>query len=128
MTDDDYLRVCALDELPDSEPVAADIHGTSIVLVRKSDEVYALYDECSHAAVALSEGDVDDCSIECWLHGSTFDLRTGKPSGPPATTPVPTYPVELRGGDVYLSLKPKTTETAAEPVTGSHATPEGNQQ
>ncbi|RRS00755.1 non-heme iron oxygenase ferredoxin subunit [Glycomyces terrestris] len=112
MTDAEFLRVCALDDLPESEPVAADIHGTSILLVRKSDEVFALYDECSHAAVALSEGDVDDCSIECWLHGSMFDLRTGKPSGPPATTPVPTYPVELRDGDVYLSLKPKTTENA----------------
>jgi 3-phenylpropionate/trans-cinnamate dioxygenase ferredoxin component len=112
MTDDDYLRVCALDELPDSEPIAADIHGTSIVLVRKGDEAYALDDECSHAAVALSEGDVEDCQIECWLHGSSFDLRTGKPSGPPATSPVATYPIEIRDGDVYLSLKPKTTEEA----------------
>jgi 3-phenylpropionate/trans-cinnamate dioxygenase ferredoxin subunit len=112
MTDNDYLRVCALDELPDSEPIAADIHGTSIVLVRKGDEAYALYDECSHAAVALSEGDVEDCQIECWLHGSSFDLRTGKPSGPPATSPVAAYPIEIRDGDVYLSLKPKTTEEA----------------
>ncbi|SDD66419.1 non-heme iron oxygenase ferredoxin subunit [Glycomyces harbinensis] len=112
MTDADFLRVCALDDLPEAEPVAADIHGTSIVLVRRADEVFALHDECSHAAVALSEGDIEDCSIECWLHGSSFDLRTGKPSGPPATVAVPTYPVELREGDVYLSLKPKTTETA----------------
>jgi 3-phenylpropionate/trans-cinnamate dioxygenase ferredoxin component len=112
MTDNDFLRVCALDELPEGEAVAADIHGTSIVLVRRGEEAFALHDECSHAAVALSEGDVEDCSIECWLHGSTFDLRTGKPSGPPATEPVRTYPIEVRDGDVYLSLKPKTTENA----------------
>jgi 3-phenylpropionate/trans-cinnamate dioxygenase ferredoxin subunit len=111
-TDNDFLRVCALDELPEGEAVAADIHGTSIVLVRRGEEAFALYDECSHAAVALSEGDVEDCQIECWLHGSSFDLRTGKPSGPPATEPVPTYPIEVRDGDVYLSLKPKTTENA----------------
>ena len=112
MTEPDFLRVCALGDLPESEAVAADIHGTSIVLVRKAEEVFALYDECTHAAVALSEGDVEDCTLECWLHGSMFDLRTGKPSGPPATRPVATYPVELRDGDVYLSLKPKTTEEA----------------
>ena len=40
---------------------------------------------CSHAEVALSEGDVTDCQIECWLHGSMFDLRTGKPTNLPAT-------------------------------------------
>jgi 3-phenylpropionate/trans-cinnamate dioxygenase ferredoxin subunit len=112
MTDTEFLRVCALGDLPESEAVAADIHGTSIVLVRKAEEVFALYDECSHAAVALSEGDVEDCTLECWLHGSMFDLRTGKPTGPPATAPVATYPVEVRDGDVYLSLKPKTTEEA----------------
>ena len=39
-------------------------------------------DICSHADVALSEGEVDGCTIECWLHGSRFDLRTGKPHRP----------------------------------------------
>jgi 3-phenylpropionate/trans-cinnamate dioxygenase ferredoxin component len=108
---DDFVRICALDELPDSEPVRAEVHGTAIALVRKDDEVFALYDECSHAAVALSEGEIEDCTIECWLHGSMFDLRSGKPTGPPATAPVPTYPVELRDGDVYLSLTPRAPET-----------------
>src|SRR5438105_7877832 len=27
-------------------------------------------------------------TVECWLHGSCFDLRTGSPTGPPATEPV----------------------------------------
>jgi 3-phenylpropionate/trans-cinnamate dioxygenase ferredoxin subunit len=49
---------------------------------------------------------VDGCTLECWLHGSRFDLRTGNPSGPPATAPVPVYPVEIREGDVYVSLAP----------------------
>ena len=43
----------------------------------EDDNFYAIYDECSHAAVALSEGEVDGCTLECWLHGSRFDLRTG---------------------------------------------------
>ncbi|WP_234317555.1 Rieske 2Fe-2S domain-containing protein, partial [Streptomyces stelliscabiei] len=41
--------------------------------------------------------EVEDCQIECWLHGSAFDLRTGKPSGLPATRPVPVYPVKIEG-------------------------------
>ncbi len=69
------------------------------------------YDECSHAAVALSEGEVDGCTLECWLHGSRFDLRTGEPTGLPATEPVPVYPVEIRDGDIYVSLTPSNGVT-----------------
>jgi 3-phenylpropionate/trans-cinnamate dioxygenase ferredoxin component len=42
--------------------------------------------------------------VECWLHGSCFDLRTGDPTGPPATKPVPVYPVKVEDGEVYVSL------------------------
>jgi 3-phenylpropionate/trans-cinnamate dioxygenase ferredoxin subunit len=52
--------------------------------------------------VALSEGDVADCQIECWLHGSRFDLRTGKPTGLPATEPVAVFPIEVRDGEIYV--------------------------
>jgi 3-phenylpropionate/trans-cinnamate dioxygenase ferredoxin subunit len=104
---DAFVRVCAVDELPADTAVRAEIDGTPIALVHTQGEVFAIYDECSHAAVALSEGDIDGCTLECWLHGSRFDLRTGKPTGLPATVPVKTYPVEIRDGDVYLGLAPK---------------------
>ena len=67
-------------------------------------EVFAIQDLCSHAAVPLSEGEVDDCTVECWLHGSRFDLRTGKPTGLPATEPIATFPVDVRDGDVYVDI------------------------
>ena len=44
--------------------------------------VHAIRDICSHADVALSEGEVDGCTLECWLHGSRFDLRTGRAHRP----------------------------------------------
>ena len=62
-----------------------------IAVVRVGDEVFAIEDVCSHAEVPLSEGEVDGCTIECELHGSRFDLRSGKPTGPPATRPVPVF-------------------------------------
>ena len=61
-------------------------------------------DICSHAEVSLSEGEVDDGEIECWLHGSRFDLRTGQPTGLPATEPVPVYPVKIDGDDVLVDV------------------------
>jgi nitrite reductase/ring-hydroxylating ferredoxin subunit len=55
--------------------------------------------------VSLAEGDVEDGTVECWLHGSRFDLRTGAPTGLPATKSVPTYPVTVIGDDVFLKLE-----------------------
>jgi 3-phenylpropionate/trans-cinnamate dioxygenase ferredoxin subunit len=54
--------------------------------------------------VSLSDGEVDGCTIECWLHGSTFDLRSGKPLSLPATQPVPVYPVTVEGERVLVDV------------------------
>ena len=76
-----------------------------VALVRDDDGVlHAISDICSHGAVSLSDGEVEGCTVECWLHGSTFDLRTGKPLGPPAITPVPVYPVTVDGERVLVDV------------------------
>ncbi|MEU9922864.1 non-heme iron oxygenase ferredoxin subunit [Streptomyces griseoluteus] len=99
-----FQRVCGLSELSEDTPKRVEIDGTPVSVVKTEGEVYAIYDICSHANVSLSEGEVEDGQIECWLHGSCFDLRSGKPSGPPATRPVPVYPVKIEGDDVLVSL------------------------
>ncbi len=100
-------RVCAVTDLAVGAPRAWEIDGVPVVVVRCADDtVHAIRNECSHAQVTLSDGEVDDCTIECWLHGSRFDLRTGAPTSLPATQSVPVYAVDVRDGDVYLSLTP----------------------
>ena len=87
--------------------VTAEIGGIDIAVVHADDDrFYAVRDECSHASIRLSEGEIDGCTLECWLHGSRFDLRTGEPSGLPAIEPVATFPVEIRDGDIYVSSTP----------------------
>ncbi|PUA79982.1 non-heme iron oxygenase ferredoxin subunit [Nocardioides currus] len=100
-----FVRVCSLDEVPADEALGVLVDGLEVAVARDGDEVFALQDLCSHAAVSLSEGDVANCTIECWLHGSTFDLRTGKPTTFPATEPVATFPVEIRDTDVYVDVE-----------------------
>jgi len=100
-----YERVCPAADIAAGTVRAVEVNGTPIALVHAEDgQFYAAYDECSHAQIPLSEGDIEGCTLECWLHGSRFDLRTGQPSGPPASQPVPVYPVEIHEGDIYLSL------------------------
>ncbi len=97
-----FIRACALSDLTDSVPLRVELDEVDVALVLHGEEIFAIEDECSHAAVPLSDGDVEDCTIECFLHGSRFDLRTGKPTGMPAITPVPIYPVKVDGDDVLI--------------------------
>jgi 3-phenylpropionate/trans-cinnamate dioxygenase ferredoxin subunit len=100
-----FVRVCALSDLAEDTAVGVEIDGVPLCVARTQGEVLALLDECSHAEVALSDGDVSAGTVECWLHGSRFDLRTGKPIGPPATEAVTTYPVRVDGDDVFVAVK-----------------------
>ena len=96
-------RACSLDDLPEVGAIQVIIAGEMIAVVRdEAGDVHAISDMCTHATVPLSEGEVEDCTIECWLHGSRFDLRTGEPTGLPAITPVDVYPVTIEGDDVYV--------------------------
>jgi 3-phenylpropionate/trans-cinnamate dioxygenase ferredoxin subunit len=100
-----FVRACALADLRDGEALGVTVEGQDVAVARDGDEVFAVEDLCSHAAVALSEGEVEDCTVECWLHGSRFDLRTGKPTSFPATEPVATFPVDVRDDDVYVDIQ-----------------------
>ena len=104
-----FERACALVDVLEDEALAVTLGDQDVAVARNGDEVYAVEDVCSHAAVALSEGEVEECTLECWLHGSRFDLRTGKPTGLPATEPVATFPVEVRtnaegSADIYVDI------------------------
>ena len=94
-----FAPACALTDVPADQALAVTLGAYDVAVARNGDEVFALQDLCSHAEVALSEGEVAECQIECWLHGSMFDLRTGKPTNLPATEPVATFPIEIRDVD-----------------------------
>ena len=100
-----FVRVCGVDDVQPESAVSVSVGGVAVAVVRDGDEWYAIYDECSHAAIPLSEGEVEGDQIECWLHGSMFDLRTGKPTNLPATEPVAIYPVKVEGDDVLVDVQ-----------------------
>ena len=95
-------RVCAVEDVLADEALGVTLGDLELAVARDGNEFFAIQNHCSHAAVALSEGEVEAGTIECWLHGSKFDLRTGKPTGLPATEPVATFPVEQRPDGIYV--------------------------
>ena len=99
-------RLCPLADLESGAARRFLMEGTAVAVVRIADEVFAVGDTCSHEDYSLSEGQVfvEECELECWKHGSTFDLRTGRPCSLPATKPVAVFPVRVEDGDVVVSL------------------------
>ena len=100
----EFVRACALSEVPEPGTFGVEITGRPLVIVRSEGEVYALDEFCTHEEVSLVDGEVYDRTVECWLHGSCFDLGSGKPTGPPATKPLTTYQVRVDGDDVYVAV------------------------
>jgi len=99
-----FVRACAFNDLADPGTLAVELNGVPLVIVRNDGEFYALDEFCTHEDVSLADGEVYDHTVECWLHGSCFDVRTGKPTGPPATKPLAIYQVRIDGDDVLVCL------------------------
>jgi 3-phenylpropionate/trans-cinnamate dioxygenase ferredoxin component len=104
-------RLCSFAELDDGEARRFDVDGRRLCVVRIGDDVYVIGDRCSHADVSLSEGEVEDCAIECPKHGSAFDLRTGAALSLPAVRPVPTYEASVVAGDVLVALDDRVEQS-----------------
>ncbi len=97
------MRAIGLDDLAPDQAVRVVLEGTPIAVVRDSaGEIHAIGDTCTHGEVSLAEGFVEGEELECWAHGSSFSLTTGKPRNLPAFEPVPVYVVEIEGDGVYI--------------------------
>ncbi len=74
------------------------------VVRTESEEFFVIDDTCTHAEVSLAEGELEGYHLECWAHGSRFDVRSGVPDELPAMTPVGTYSVRVDGDKVYADI------------------------
>ncbi|TAN24923.1 MAG: non-heme iron oxygenase ferredoxin subunit [Actinomycetota bacterium] len=100
------VDLCAKDEIENGSVRKFVVDGHEIAVVRIEDDFYAIGDRCSHANYSLSEGEVwaEEKELECWKHGSTFSLVTGKPTCLPATKAVPVYDMVVKGGRVLVVI------------------------
>lgn len=99
------VEIGAIDTLPRDRGIRVTVGEERVAMFRIGNEVFAIGDRCSHAEASLAEGEVYGHEVECPRHGSEFDLRTGEALSLPATRPVPTYPVSIEEGTVYLHLE-----------------------
>lgn len=102
----EWVDICEAQAIPSGHAARIEIGERPIAIFNVGGEYHCLDDTCSHALASLSEGELHGaaCTIECPLHGSQFDLRSGEPTSFPAVEPVLVHRVEVREGELWVSL------------------------
>lgn len=85
------------------KPISVDVDGKPVCVARIGEEVFAVSNICTHSYAELSDGEIHGFTIECWLHGAEFDLRTGAVITLPATEALETFAVERNENLVTIS-------------------------
>ena len=91
------IPACPLADLPQGEAFRIESDPPVSVFHTEDGELYAIDDTCTHQDASLADGWLEGCEVECPLHASKFDLRTGKVDAPPARPRSPSSAAERRG-------------------------------
>ncbi|MHB8454965.1 MAG: non-heme iron oxygenase ferredoxin subunit [Acidiferrobacterales bacterium] len=80
-----------------------EIAGSRILLANVDGRFYAVDDTCSHEDASLSTGSLKGELVKCPLHGSRFNVCTGKVLEEPASENLRTYAVRVDGDDILIA-------------------------
>jgi nitrite reductase/ring-hydroxylating ferredoxin subunit len=100
----ELVRVAELAGLPPGRLAYVEVDGLPIALANVGGAVYAFGDSCRHEGGPLSAGVLIGDTVTCPWHGWTYSVRTGKALVPPVGLRVPTYPVTVRDGGIYVEI------------------------
>lgn len=100
----DLERVARLADLPDGGRLSIEVNELPALLIHAAGRIYCIEDVCTHDGQPLTNGPVANGEITCPRHGARFDLATGAVRCMPATEPIRTFPVEVRGDDIYVKV------------------------
>ena len=118
----EFEEIATFDELPPGGRKSVIIDEVPALLLRIGETYYAIEDVCTHDGQPLTNGPLVGCEITCPRHGARFDVRTGKALCMPATEPVQTFEIEIRGNRVlraFPRLRPRSRRKSPQPRLGS---------
>jgi nitrite reductase/ring-hydroxylating ferredoxin subunit len=96
----------ALSDVRSRGCLALRVDGHTLALFAQGEQVFAVDNRCPHMGFPLHRGTVKDGILTCHWHHARFDLASGGTFDLFADD-VPTFPVEIRGGEVWVDLSPR---------------------
>lgn len=100
-----FVEVALEAELPVNERLFIDIDGKPVVIINLAGKLFAVGDVCTHDNGPVGDGELDGYELICPRHGARFDIRSGKATKAPAFTDIPSFPVKVESGKVYIEIK-----------------------
>lgn len=97
-----FIRIASVEEVGEGEMTAVAVADDRVAIARVDGALYAFGDVCTHAGCSLAEGELGGTTVTCPCHGSQFDVTTGQVLNPPATEPVPIFPLQVDGRDIRV--------------------------
>ena len=104
-THDDYVKAAPLEAVPPGKMTCVSLQGKRILLANENGTIFAADEMCTHEDASLCLGSLRGHLLKCPLHGSRFDLTTGKPLDEPADTPLKVYPVKIIANDIFVKIQ-----------------------
>lgn len=100
----EFTKVAKSGDVDEGEIAAFDIGGQRVAVANVEGSLYAFGDICTHAHCSLAEGELEGKTVTCPCHGSQFDVTTGAVLNPPATEPVPVFPLRVEDDELQVEL------------------------
>ena len=99
-----YVKVTSITDIPVGTAKVVEVNGERIAICHVDNEFFAISDVCTHDRAPLDQAELDGEAIECPRHGAQFNVETGRVVRRPATKPIDTFPVQVRGTDIEVAV------------------------
>ena len=102
MSGDGFVTVAKVGEIAEGGRKIVRIEDQTVAVFHLDGGYYAIEDVCTHDGGPIGEGSLEGDIVECPRHGAKFNVKTGAVVAFPATSPVPTYAVRVRGDEIQV--------------------------
>ncbi len=101
---ENYVALADITDVAVGKMYHAEHQGKHYLLANVEGTIYAVDDMCTHEDASLYKGSLHDDCVKCPLHGSRFELKTGKALDEPAEDDLNTYAVRIDGDKILVAI------------------------
>ena len=97
-----FVCIATTAEIAPGKMKRFDIDGHAILVANVAGRYYAVDDTCTHEDASLASGSLKGELVKCPLHGSRFNVVSGKVLDDPADRDLRTYTVRVDGDTLLI--------------------------
>ena len=95
-------KIANINDINNGEMKEVLINELSYLIAKVENKIYVTSNMCTHEDAELSMGCLNGTKVKCPLHGSYFDLLTGKALNEPAEDSIKVYKYTIENEAIFL--------------------------